>query len=105
MFDVQELFDSGFAEFFALPIFFKVNIQEGHPQQPSTICSRAHRASSSNTAGLSAVIELTCRLITSTLLETYLGADVGRGLLGQVKRGTVKMRSAIWFSDIEASPA
>ena len=52
---------------------------------------------------LSAVVEThASKLVTSTLLETYLGADAGRRVyLGQVKRGDGQtLRSVVWFSDI-----
>ncbi|MBM75663.1 MAG: hypothetical protein CMK59_09705 [Proteobacteria bacterium] len=102
--DVEDLFNRGYVDFFALSFFFQGKWSGGITYSSRTPFTQEKidilRAIN---PAISAVVEpLTCRLVTSTLLETYLGADAGRRVfLGQVKRGDGQtLRSVIWFSDI-----
>ena len=102
--EVGKMFDRGFVDFFAHSMYF-----QGEWTGGLTFASKEEFSEEelqifrSIIPALSAVVETHAnKLVTATLLETYLGADAGRRVyLGQVKRGDGQtLRSVVWFSDI-----
>ena len=102
--DVKGLFERGFVDFYACSIFFKGEWGGGITYSSRGPFDDVHlELFRSINSALSAVVEaLVGTLVTSKLLETYLGTDAGRRVfLGQVKRGDGEsLRAVIWFSDI-----
>ena len=106
MLDVEEIFASGFTDFLALSIHFRgewvgaFTFGTRHPEGFSPDHLQLLRSAK---PALEAAIEpLAQDLVTSALLQTYLGRDAGeRVFRGDVQRGDGEMlRAAVWMSDV-----
>ena len=104
--DVLDLWDQGYTDFYALPLFFKRKWVGGF-----TFASRSEDGFADTDLAvfkavlpaLSAVLQpLAQDLVTATLLRTYLGKDAGEKVFqGAVRRGDGEtVRAVIWFSDV-----
>ncbi len=106
MLDVEEIFASGFTDFLALSIHFRgewVGAFTFATHHPEGFTPDHLALLRSATYALEAAVEpLAQDLVTSALLQTYLGRDAGeRVFQGDVQRGDGEMlRAAVWMSDV-----
>lgn len=104
--DVLDLWDEGYTEFYALPLFFNRKWVGGFTfatRSPDGFAEADLQVFKTILPALSAVLQpLAQDLVTATLLRTYLGRDAGdRVFRGQVRRGDGQtVRAVIWFSDV-----
>lgn len=108
---IADLREMGMTDYVVLPLAFSDGTYKGlgfATRQPGGFTEEEMGAIEEFSRELAPCLEIrTLRLLSATLLETYVGAVAGKRVLqGRIKRGDGEhLRAAIWFSDLRGFTA